>query len=192
MELRKTSMRTSENLSPGMAARRGEAGFSIIEALIAAAILLMIALGLLPLFSRSISDNVSGNDASQATNGSRTEVEELLQLPFNNTRLEVPGGAEMAQTKDFWTTGDPEKVGDDKEGWTSNAAGRGTVLWNRTTEVRQYSVSDLDDGKLDHPQPGGTEATFIQLKEMTVTIENPKKNIFGNGQGITLKVVKPF
>ena len=76
--------------------------------------------------------------------------------------------------------------------WTSNAASRGTVLWNRTTEVRQYSISDLDDGTLDHPQPGGTEATFIQIKELTVIIENPKKDIFGNGQGITLKVVKPF
>jgi len=51
---------------------RRDAGFSIIEALIAAAILLIIALGLLPLFTRSISDNVSGNDATQATNGSRT------------------------------------------------------------------------------------------------------------------------
>jgi len=173
-------------------ARRGDAGFSIIEALIAAAILLVIALGLLPLFTRSISDNVSGNDASQATNGSRTEVEELLQMPFNNTRLEIPAGAMEQTSKDFWTAGDAGKIGDDKEGWTSNAASRGTVLWNRTTEVRQYSISDLDDGTLDHPQPGGTEPTFIQIKELTVMIENPKKDIFGNGQGITLKIVKPF
>ena len=39
----------------------------MIEALIAAAILLIIALGLMPLFTRSINDNVSGNDATQAT-----------------------------------------------------------------------------------------------------------------------------
>jgi type II secretory pathway pseudopilin PulG len=174
------------------AARRSDAGFSIIEALIAAAILLIIALGLIPLFSRSISDNVSGNDATQATNGSRTEVEELFQMPFNNTRLVVPDGAMLEQTKDFWTVGDPATIGDKDEGWWADATGHGTVLWNRTTEVRQYSISDLDDGVLDHPQPGGTEATFIQLKELTVILENPKKDLFGNGQGITLKVVKPF
>jgi type II secretory pathway pseudopilin PulG len=175
-----------------VAARRGDAGFSIIEALIAAAILLIIALGLLPLFSRSISDNVSGNDATQATNGSRTEVEELLNVPFNNTRIVVPNGAVVEQTKDYWTNGDPAQIGDANEGWWSDATGHGTVLWNRTTEVRQYSISDLDDGTLDHPQPGGTEATFIQLKEFTVILDNPKKDLFGNGQGITLKVVRPF
>ena len=79
------------------AAPHGTAGFSIIEALIAAAILLIIALGLLPLFSRSISDNVSSNDATQATNGSRTEVEELLNVPFNNTRIVVLNGARVVE-----------------------------------------------------------------------------------------------
>ena len=83
--------------------QRSSAGFSMIEALIAAAILLIIALGLLPLFTRSINDNVSGNDASQATNGSRTEAEEMLQLPFNNTRLAVPAGSTQLQVQDFWT-----------------------------------------------------------------------------------------
>jgi prepilin-type N-terminal cleavage/methylation domain-containing protein len=174
------------------AARRPDAGFSLIEALIAAAILLIIALGLLPLFTRSINDNVSGNDASQATNYSRTEVEELLQMPFNNKRIVVPDGSMVGQTKDFWTAGDLTKIGDTDEGWWADAAGHGNALWNRTTEVRQYSISDLDDGNLDHPQPGGTQPTFIQLKEVTVIIENPKKNVFGNGQGITLNVVKPF
>ena len=66
------------------------AGFSLIEALIAAAILLIIALGLIPLFSRAITDNVNGNDATQATNGSRTQLEDMLGLPFANTRLTVP------------------------------------------------------------------------------------------------------
>ena len=75
MELRRERMHTLKHLPAG---RHGAAGFSIIEALIAAAILLIIALGLLPLFSRSINDNVSGNDATQATNGSRTQIEELL------------------------------------------------------------------------------------------------------------------
>jgi type II secretory pathway pseudopilin PulG len=189
MELRRAMMGTSKQLP---AAWRGDAGFSIIEALIAAAILLIIALGLLPLFTRAISDNVSGNDATQATNGSRTEVEELLETPFNNTRIVVPDGAMVEQTKDYWTAGDLTKIGDADEGWWADATGHGTVLWNRTTEVRQYSISDLDDGTLDTPQPGGTEATFIQLKELKVIIDNPKKNIFGNGQGITLSVVKPF
>ncbi|MEO6193838.1 MAG: prepilin-type N-terminal cleavage/methylation domain-containing protein [Thermoanaerobaculia bacterium] len=182
-------MHTLKHLPAG---RHGAAGFSIIEALIAAAILLIIALGLLPLFTRSINDNVSGNDATQATNGSRTQVEELLNVPFNNDRMEVPAGATNSEVKTSYTPGALDKTGDTDEGWWADPAGHGTVLWRRTSEVRQYTVSDLDDRYLDDPKPGGTEATFVHFKEVTVTVANPKKNLFGNGQGITLKVIKPF
>jgi Tfp pilus assembly protein PilV len=175
-----------------MELRKNAAGFSMIEALIAAAILLIIALGLLPLFSRAINDNVSGNDATQATNGSRTQLEELLQVPFNNTRLTLAGGATELATADFWTRGDAKKTGSADEGWWANPSGHGQVLWRRTTRVRQYSVSDLTDGKLDTPLAGGTQPTFVQLKELEVVVENPKKNLIGNGQGITLRVIKPF
>ena len=172
--------------------RPSETGFSMIEALIAAAIMLIIALGLIPLFSRAISDNVSGNDASQATNNSRTQVEEILQLPFANQRLVVPAGSKLLETKDYWTRGNVQQEGNSNEGWWANPSGHGVVLWNRTTHVRQYSISDLADGKLDTPLDGSTQPTFVQLKQVEVVIDNPKKNLFGNGQGITLTVLKPF
>ena len=180
------------------AVRRGEAGFSIIEALIAAAILLIIALGLLPVFSRSINDNVTGNDATQATNGSRTELEELLQMPFNNQRMVVAAGQTKTETKDLYTRAkaDPStgayEIGDATEGWATDATGRGPVLWNRTTTVQQYGITDLNDGKLDTPLDGSTQANFVHLKQIQVLIENPKKDLFGNGQGITLTVIKAF
>jgi len=180
------------------AVRRGEAGFSIIEALIAAAILLIIALGLLPVFSRAINDNVTGNDATQATNGSRTELEELLQLPFNNQRVVVAAGQTKTETKDFYTRAKADastgayEIGDATEGWTADATGRGPVLWNRTTTVQQYGITDLNDGKLDTPLDGSTQANFVHLKQIQVQIDNPKKDLFGNGQGITLTVIKAF
>jgi Tfp pilus assembly protein PilV len=170
----------------------GSAGFSMIEAMIAAAILLIIALGLLPLFTRSISDNVSGNDASQATNGSRTEAEEMLQLPFNNQRLAVPAGSTQLQVQDFWTRGNAQQTGSVDEGWWTAPAGHGTVLWSRTTRVNQYSISDLSDGTLDTPLDGSTQPIFVQLKQVEVVVANPKKNVFGNGQGITVRVIKSF
>ena len=180
------------------AARRGDAGFSIIEALIAAAILLVIALGLLPVFSRAINDNVTGNDATQATNGSRTELEELLQMPFNNTRMVVAAGNTQSVTQDFYTRGVADagtadyEIGSATEGWTTDTSSRGPVLWNRTTTVTQYSISDLNDGKLDTPLDGSTDPDFVHLKQVQVEIDNPKKDLFGNGQGITLTVIKSF
>ncbi len=181
-----------------MQSRRHDAGFSVIEALVAAAILLIIALGLLPVFSRSINDNVTGNDATQATNGSRTELEELLQIPFNNTRVVVASGNTQTVTKDYYTRGLSNagtadyEIGSATEGWATDASGRGPVLWNRTTTVTQYSISDLNDGKLDTPLDGSTDPDFVHLKQVQVQIDNPKKDLFGNGQGMTLTVIKSF
>jgi Tfp pilus assembly protein PilV len=175
---------------------RSEAGFSLIEALIAAAILLIIALGLIPLFTRSIIDNNSGNDATQATNHGKTQLEDLIQLPFNHQRLEVPGGAEVGQSAETWTTGALNQTGDPNERWwqgTAAPAGSGEVLWTRRTNVRQYSISDLDDGVLNTPQPGGTQPVFIQLKELEIQLENGKRGgLLGGNQALTVRVVKPF
>lgn len=175
---------------------RQEAGFSMIEALIAAAILLIIALGLIPLFTRSILDNNSGNDATQATNHGKTRLEDLIQLPFNHQRLEVPGGAVDGQAVESWTTGALNQSGDANERWwdgTAPPAGAGEVLWRRRTNVQQFSINDLDDGVLDNPQPGGTQPIFVQLKEVEVELENGKQGTFlGGSQALTLRVVKPF
>jgi type II secretory pathway pseudopilin PulG len=173
-----------------------EAGFSMIEALIAAAILLIIALGLIPLFTRSILDNNSGNDATQATNHGKTRLEDLIQLPFNHQRLDVPAGAQVGQSVESWTTGALDQAGDPNERWWDGAsppAGSGEVLWRRTTRVRQFSVNDLDDGVLDNPQPGGTQPIFVQLKELEVQLENGKRGtLLGGNQALTVRVVKPF
>jgi type II secretory pathway pseudopilin PulG len=173
-----------------------EAGFSMIEALIAAAILLIIALGLIPLFTRSILDNNSGNDATQATNHGKTRLEDLIQLPFNHQRLEVPAGAQVGQSVETWTTGALNQTGDPNERWwdgTAPPAGSGEALWTRTTRVRQFSVNDLDDGVLDNPQPGGTQPIFVQLKEVEVQLENGKRGtLLGGNQALTVRVVKPF
>ena len=90
--------------------------------------------------------------------------------------------------------GNFKQTGDADEGWwPGTPTGKGTVAWNRTTRLRQYSVSDLaDNGQLDTPLDGGIQAIFVQLKEIEVVMNNPKQGILGNGQGITLRVLKPF
>jgi hypothetical protein len=174
---------------------RGDAGFSMIETLIAAGILLIIAMGMLPLFARAISDNTSGNDATQSTNGGRTRLEEMLAPPFLHEALVVPGGGNQRQTEDVWTQGNAAETGDANEGWWPNASGRGMTLWNRTTRVRQYGIGALADGDFDVADQlsGSAQPIFVHLKEIEVVVDNPKQgSILGSGQGITLRRVRPF
>jgi prepilin-type N-terminal cleavage/methylation domain-containing protein len=191
---------------------RGRSGFSLIEALIAAAILLIIALGLIPMFARAINDNTTGNDSTQSTNGGRTELEDMLGLPFANARLTITGGDTVSETTDFFAEGDPKLMGDPNEGWWQGAPkldttkhsvdqNKGLILWTRNTRVRQYSLNDLtSDPYLDTPLPGNTAPAFFQLKEIEVVMNNPKQAdpqnplgmLLGTGQGMTLRIIKPF
>jgi type II secretory pathway pseudopilin PulG len=168
-------------------APHGAAGFSMIEALIAAAILLIIALGLIPLFSRAITDNTNGNDATQATNGGRTQLEEYLGMPFANAKLTIPAGSTETLTTDSFTLGDPHQVGDAKEGWwPGTPTDKGTILWTRRTRVRQFKFNDLTT-----PLAGNADPRDIQVKEIEVVMINPKQGgILGSGQGITLRMLK--
>ena len=79
--------------SPSRARPQAEAGFSLIEALIAALLLLFIVIGVLPLFSRAMMNNIQGNDSSNISNSAVGGFEELLALPFDNQALTLPGGA---------------------------------------------------------------------------------------------------
>lgn len=176
--------------------RSAEAGFSLIEALIAAAILLVIALGLIPLFTRSIVDNSLGNDATQASNHGKTHLEELLQLPFNNQRLTVPAGGAQLQAVDTFALGNQNQIGDAAEGWWPGApTDKGRVAWTRTTTVRQFGIGDLDDGVLDpkEAKPGGTQPIFIHLKEVEVQMDSSRQlRLPAGNRGLTLRVLKPF
>lgn len=100
--------------------RSGEAGMSLVEVTIAAAILLVVSIGVLPLFTRAIVNNRSGYDSNQASHLVRTSLEDDLALGFNHPKFDIRnplpghfvqpssigvGGEEMLQGDFFWDEG---------------------------------------------------------------------------------------
>lgn len=163
-----------------MEVRRGERGFSLVEVLIASAIFLVIALGVLPLFAQAIRSNLSGRDATDVSNLSKSRVEELLQVPFDT--LEVPAGLTEGVIKEHWSAATKEwKVG------TAPAAGD-AALWYRTTTIRQFTLSDLqDNGVADTPLPGGTAPGSVHFKEIVVEIRGVSRNPLSGGGAVTVR-----
>jgi len=179
---------------------RKTAGFSLIEMMVAAALLLFIALGIIPLFARAIHDNATGSDFTQATNGTRSRLEESLQLPFGSRILDVPAGQTTGEVLESWAQGDRETTGDANEGWWPGApADKGLLLWERRTRTRQYSMSDLDKQRgdftltPDERLTGGTDPIFVHLKEVEVVLASEKGSaVLGGGRTVTFRVLKPF
>lgn len=184
------------------AARRAETGFSLVEALIATGILLMIAIGVIPLFATSILNNSRGSDSTTATNHSRSQIEDMLQLPFSAASLTVPNAATQAETDEWWSMGNTGLVNDSTEGWLASKPS-GTdpantvVPWVRKTIVTQFSVSALDDGVLgtSEAELGSTPPNNVHLKQVQVEVDSAKQGLtsgLGGGEKVILQVVKAF
>ncbi|MEM7480605.1 MAG: hypothetical protein AAF481_05485 [Acidobacteriota bacterium] len=199
---------------------RGEAGIGLVEALIAMALLLVVAISILPLFTRSMSNNVAGSQSTQIANQARRQLESLYQLPFNNQALEITAGSERLTT-DYFSSGDPKVEGD--EYWTATApSGTARTVWTRDTTIRQYSLGgtvtdsdadgvldfipgleDSDDpgdddyGYFDSPLDAGTDRGFIHIKEVEVLLQYSEGDHTGEGlvgpvPDMRIRVLKPF
>ncbi len=168
--------------SPG----RSRPAFSLIEVLIAAALLLIIALGVLPLFTQAMVSNTAGNESTQVSNFARSRLEEYQQLPLNGASLTVPIGSTELTVEDYYSFAD--------EAWKSGPEPAGDpARWSRTTVVRQYGVSALDDGILtpDEALDGGTEESFVHFKEVEVTVRGGRAGgVLGPSKAIILRLLK--
>lgn len=64
-----------------------DAGFSLIELIVAAALILIISVGVLPLFMRAIASNQVAADTTQLSSFMHASLEQLNQTPANSTQI---------------------------------------------------------------------------------------------------------
>ena len=91
---------------------RAAGGYSLLEALLGLVILLVALVGLLPLFTLSIRQNLEGRQSSEATGHGRSELENLKQIDFNNWLVTITAGNERSQDL-YWDQGDLGITGDE-------------------------------------------------------------------------------
>jgi Tfp pilus assembly protein PilV len=145
-----------------------EAGFSIVEGLIASVILLIVVLGVLPLVTQSMANNVQGNTSSEQANGIVDGLEELLSLPFNAPEMTVASGQPSLVSTDHRDL--------DERRWQAGA-GTGTQQFTRTSTVEIFTVNDIDndgDYTFDTPQDGSiavTDPGTVAFKRIQMTID---------------------
>lgn len=162
-------------------------GFTLIEVLVGLFFLLVIALGILPIFLRSSIENVAGKESTDVTNLGRSELEEFRQLPFDSPYLTIDAGAEKTFDEYFsaaekkWKPGPAPTDGTDPPRWTRN------------TVVRQYAATALDDGKLEviEALPAGTDPGLVHIKEIYITLDsNREGGALGPAKSTQLRVLK--
>lgn len=161
--------------------RRREAGFTLVEGLIATAMLMTIAIGILPLYTRSMMNNEAGSDYTTITNAAKERAEEFFQLPFDSDPLTILAGTERVFDEYYSMNDKTWKPGTQAD---ADAAGD-PPLMTRTTTVRQFNVNDLVT-PLDETAPAGA----VQLKEVTVVARSTRAGgPLGPGKQNTVRVL---
>jgi type II secretory pathway pseudopilin PulG len=157
-----------------------QGGFSLLEALLAAALILVITLGIMPLFTSSIVQNIAGKESTLSSNYSRSTSEEMISLPLDREVLRPP----VSQIS--------QEVCQDYEegvGWEYVICGAplvGEPKWTRDLSVQQYSIRDIYDADtangvptLTNPIPGYGLSdqqldSFVHLREVMVVTEGQR------------------
>jgi hypothetical protein len=111
--------------------------------------------------------NEVGWESSRISAYARSEAERYVEYAFNGGDLTVLSGSELATEKHYsgqqhqWLDGETPAAGDQ-------------AIWVRTTTIRQYHVSALDDGILDPSEalPAGSAPEWVHLKQIVVEVEN--------------------
>ena len=137
-------------------------GFTLVEALVASLLFLLIVLGIAPLFTTAAVQSAAGRMATEGSNLARSRAEEMERLGFDSPQLSVESGREK-RIVEHW---EPEH-----REWLPGLPA-GTSPWLRTTVVRQYPVAALTDGTLDPSEaaPATTAPGTVYLKEIRVTV----------------------
>ncbi len=167
--------------------RHRSQGFSLLEVLLASVMLLIIALGIVPLFVRSVGLNSEGRLASVSTALASDEIERLMGVPFNGPEMSIlPGSTErlvdqyQAEPRGEWV---------DAGAW-----GGGGFSFHRIVRVRQFSFGALNgtaDAVLDAAEAldGSTLPGLVQMKEIVVQVQSGTF-IGGASRAVTLRVLR--
>jgi prepilin-type N-terminal cleavage/methylation domain-containing protein len=134
----------------------GERGLTLIEVLVALAILALAVLALAPLFTLSIRSNASSNQLTNANTLAREKLEELSGYPRNDPRLTVADGSNAAaptgvtitgatiDTTNPWVINDLPAWYQPSTGATSTATTSPGAGWFSFPYSRTYTIEQFD------------------------------------------------
>jgi hypothetical protein len=153
----------------------------------------ILMVGVLPLFTKSMINNVEGNQLSQVTTHARMRMESLQTAPLEGPDLTIPPGETELAVTELWSN--------KTDRWYEEAdfpAG-GVPGYARLTRVRQFNVSAIDDADQeltpDEALPGGTSPSLVHLKEIEVRVNTGPPslaNMMGRGKAVTLRVLRAY
>lgn len=148
---------------------RRQRGMTLVELLVAMAILGVVILSVIGLFTQSISLNSSGMDYTRVNDLARSRVEELVSLPFDHPTIAVPQGQ------------DALVIPNDVDPTNANR------LFDRVAEVRDVHLQK--QGNVNEELQTPVAAGEANAKLITVTVSSRRSFLSGRRE-MRLSVIR--
>lgn len=133
---------------------RSDAGFTLIEVLVAMAILAIVALGVAGMFSHAMVVNASGYDYAQLASQARFVLEELRARPFNDPTLAATSSTD----------------------WVPQAGAYSNSGFTATYAITDFSIIGWDDLAAWTAPTGGVPGN---VKRITVRVRSTAQTLQG-------------
>lgn len=144
-------------------------GFSLIEMLIASFLLLLVVIGLVPLFVQSIKSNESAEETSDLLRAAQLQMEGLVQLPFNDPRITVQSGSEEITNHSIDPSTAYKLVEEDflPPGYLRNKPVDSELT------IRHFNIAAIDDGVIDEADAldAGMSPSLVHFKQIVMDVK---------------------
>ena len=170
-----------------MRIRRSESGLSLVEALIAVALIGLIAVGIIPMFTRAMSDNLAGADYTRVTNFAKSKEEDFSRMTFNQQAIQLTTGNDLMSTEYM----DPANLQ-----WSQTKPSSLLAIWTRNTDISQYSINDSDSNgnySFTNKLASGTSPLAIHVRQSQVQVQSSSAaGPLGARRATTIRYLKAF
>jgi len=165
-------------------------GFSLVEVLVASFFMLVLMLGVLPIFTRSLITNQMAYDNTRVVTFARSEMENYVQSPFDDPSatpvMNVPTTGSELETEQYF-----DKL---TKTWIVGAPPAGTSYeWTKKVTIRQFHISAIDDQQLDEAEAlqGTAHSGNVHLKQVLIEIQRGNESsLLGPPRTITLNTIR--
>lgn len=143
-------------------------GFSLVEVLVALAILGFVVLGIVGLFSRSVLENASGYDYARLSSIGRQVVEDIQGRPWNDPAIAAGSGT--------WTANIPDGFQVTYVITDYRIADWNSVLGTATWPTPAATATPPPVGT---PAPTPGPSTFANVKKITLHVRSTRGDLLG-------------
>lgn len=153
------------------APRRRSAGFTLVETLVAIALLGLILVGVLPLFTQSMLNNLKGNRGTQGANNTGQVLEDAGHDRYLSPDLSWNTADTSLTYPISYLAEDLSATVETVPQWVTVIPPGQTEGWRREVVITQHSINDITDNNLlDTPLAGTWDPSGVQLKEVQVQV----------------------